>query len=106
MKSVRALVLLSANCRKPPQEELINLIEALNRGVEDMGNARNGDKKERDWFPHLGFVAEGGPVVGWVQTVSAYYPSLSLYDNVHVYSRNPRYMSEILKKLSITTETR
>ena len=72
MKSVRALVLLSANCRKPQQEELINLIEALNRGVEDMGNARNGDKKERDWFPHLGFVAEGGPVVGWVQTVRTY----------------------------------
>ena len=33
------------------------------------------------------------------------YPTLSL-DHAHVYSRNPRYMLEILKKLSITTETR
>jgi hypothetical protein len=98
MKSVRDLVLLSANCRKPQQEELVNLIEALNRGVEDMGNARSGNKKERDWAAHLAFVAEGGPVVGWVQTVSAYGPTFLLCDHIHVYSRNLQYMSEMLKK--------
>ncbi|KAF8626377.1 hypothetical protein AX15_005027 [Amanita polypyramis BW_CC] len=66
MQRTHDLLLLSTNCQKPSQEELLASVEPLNKGIEAMGNVKSGNKKERDWFTHLTFIAEAGPVVGWV----------------------------------------
>ncbi|KAF8631426.1 hypothetical protein AX17_005103 [Amanita inopinata Kibby_2008] len=66
MQGVREFLFLSANCQHPPQEEFEALIEPLRIGIEAMTNAKDGNRKDRDWSIHLAFIAEAAPVSGWV----------------------------------------
>ncbi|PFH52429.1 hypothetical protein AMATHDRAFT_46293 [Amanita thiersii Skay4041] len=66
LQAIKDLLLLSANCTKPSQEELDKLIKPLYRGIEAIEKTKDGNKKERDWFTHLTFISAAAPVVGWV----------------------------------------
>jgi hypothetical protein len=86
MQGVRDLLLISANCQKPSQGELDTLVAPLSKGIDAMNSAKNGDRKERDWFTHLTFIATAAPLVGWVLSVSLCRARLPHYHTLTAYT--------------------
>lgn len=64
---MRAFIKMAAACKKPDTKSFSALLVPLQAGIEAITRLKEANRKDRDWFTHLSVVAEGGPIVGWVQ---------------------------------------
>jgi adenylyl cyclase-associated protein len=67
----RALILQASACKKPADAEFGELLKPLQADIEGINKTKEGNRKDRDWFGHLTYIAEGAPVAGWVTVVSS-----------------------------------
>ena len=59
-----------AACQKPNQQTLESLVSPFASSIEAISRAKEGYRRDRDWFSHLTILSEGAPVIGWVVSVS------------------------------------
>lgn len=59
-----------AVCQKPEQKALEALLAPFPTAIEAVSRAKEANRRERDWLPHLTLLGEGAPVIGWVVNVS------------------------------------
>ncbi|KAI0290512.1 adenylate cyclase associated N terminal-domain-containing protein [Russula brevipes] len=60
------IVRIAATCKKPDQAAFAELLSDLQGDIEAITTIKDSNRKERDWFTHLSFVAEGSPAVAWI----------------------------------------
>jgi adenylyl cyclase-associated protein len=60
---------IAAICKKPDQAAFAELLSDLQGDIEAISGIKESNRKERDWFNHLSFVAEGSPAVAWITVV-------------------------------------
>jgi len=66
-EDLRAFLLLSATCKKPDDQRVIEgLLAPLQENIETITRTKEANRKDRDWYEHLTVVGEGGPSVGWI----------------------------------------
>lgn len=76
-KDLRAFLLLSATCKKPDDQKVIEgLLEPFQESITTISRTKEANRKDRDWYEHLTVVTEGGPSVGWIVNVSCRYRSV------------------------------
>jgi hypothetical protein len=63
------IVRIAATCKKPDQAAFAELLSDLQGDIEAITTIKDSNRKERDWFTHLSFVAEGSPAVAWITVV-------------------------------------
>lgn len=75
------IIRIAATCKKPDQAAFADLLSELQGDIEAISAIKDANRKERDWFNHLSFVAEGSPAVAWITVVlllSGALPKLSM----------------------------
>jgi len=60
------IIRIAAICKKPDQAAFAELLSDLQGDIEAISTIKESNRKERDWFNHLSFVAEGSPAVAWI----------------------------------------
>ncbi|KAI0317868.1 adenylate cyclase associated N terminal-domain-containing protein, partial [Amylostereum chailletii] len=75
--NVSGLIRTAALCKKPDQKAFATLLTDLQKDVEAITQLKDANRKERDWFNHLSFLAEGAPAVAWVTLESKPGPYVS-----------------------------
>lgn len=63
------IIRIAAICKKPDQAAFAELLGDLQGDIEAITAIKNSNRKDRDWFNHLSFVAEGSPAVAWITVV-------------------------------------
>ena len=63
------IIRIAAICKKPDQAAFAELLSDLQGDIEAISTIKESNRKDRDWFNHLSFVAEGSPVVAWITVV-------------------------------------
>ena len=66
---LRALLLQASACKKPDDSAFQKLLSPLQKDIEGIVQAKDSNRKDRDWFNHLTAVADGASAVGWVTVV-------------------------------------
>lgn len=68
--SQRALILQASACIKPASDSAFQaLLAPLAAGISKVGEFKDANRSNRDFFNHLSAVAEGIPAIGWVTVV-------------------------------------
>jgi len=60
------IIRTAAICKKPDHTAFAGLLGDIQRDIEAISAIKEANRKERDWFNHLSFVAEGSPAVAWI----------------------------------------
>ncbi|KAI0274390.1 adenylate cyclase associated N terminal-domain-containing protein [Russula aff. rugulosa BPL654] len=60
------IIRIVAICKKPDQAAFAELLGDLQGDIEAISSIKDSNRKDRDWFNHLSFVAEGSPAVAWI----------------------------------------
>ncbi|KAI0253872.1 cyclase-associated protein [Lactifluus subvellereus] len=60
------IIRIAAVCKKPDQAAFAELLRDIQGDIEAISAIKDSNRKERDWFNHFNFVAEGSPVIGWI----------------------------------------
>jgi adenylyl cyclase-associated protein len=68
--ALRQIIFVASQCQKPDQAGFRELLQPLQKNMEDVVNLKDQNRNSRDWFNHLATVAEGASCVGWVTLVS------------------------------------
>ncbi|KAG6808011.1 hypothetical protein H0H93_000705, partial [Arthromyces matolae] len=114
-KDLRGLILLSANCQRPDQKKIEDLLTPLSAGIEEVTRAKEKNRKEREWFNHIAFLSEVGPHVGWVvnpkpaQHISEVKDSVVYYGNkiMQEYkSKDPKHVEWVKAFIAILDESK
>jgi len=63
------IIRIAAICKKPDQAAFAELLSDLQGDIEAISTIKESNRKDRDWFNHLSFVAEGSPAVAWITVV-------------------------------------
>ncbi|KAF8497163.1 adenylate cyclase associated N terminal-domain-containing protein [Russula emetica] len=60
------IIRIAAICKKPDQAAFAELLSDLQGDIEAISSIKDSNRKDRDWFNHLSYVAEGSPAVAWI----------------------------------------
>lgn len=62
----RSLILQASVCKKPADSAFQSILAPLATGIQKVGDFKDANRSNRDFFNHLSAVAEGIPAIGWV----------------------------------------
>ena len=66
----RALILQATHCKKPADAAFGTLLEPISKEIKTVGEIKDSNRSNREFFNHLSTIADGIPAVGWVTVVS------------------------------------
>jgi adenylyl cyclase-associated protein len=69
------IIRVAAVCKKPDQAAFAEVLHDFQGDIEAISAIKDSNRKERNWFNHLNFVAEGSPAVAWITMVKLLFES-------------------------------